>query len=187
MSEHSKTYTDKAEYRNAFHSFTDYQKRHNIIRKDFELLLDITEKNRKDSEKFNTLYRACLKGILSLIESDIFGLNQLDKYDGYNDNHCFDDKFKKTFKQICKTWDKKEIIQLYLDTKYGELKKIKTKRDKLIHPKTTMDIPSASDSEFMEMKNNFYAYTKMLHSLMNDFFIGIQVKDANEFIEIIKK
>ncbi|PKB45088.1 hypothetical protein AX016_3326 [Cellulophaga sp. RHA19] len=187
MKEHSKEFNDIAEFKKASFSFREYQKRHNIIRKDFELLLKITEENINDSEKFNTLYRASLKGILSLIESGIFGLNEIDKYKDYKDNDCFQDKFKKTFKQICKTWGKDEIFKKYLDSKYGNLKKIKGKRDKLIHPKNSKDIIIATKVEFDILKNVFYDYTSMIHSLMDNFFIEMEFKDTNEIIDSFKK
>lgn len=186
MNEHSKAFKDKEEFRKANIALNDFQKRHNIIRKDYELLLVITETFQNENEKFNSLYRASLKGFFSLIESDIFGLNQIDPYESYSDRHCFEDKFKKTFKQICQTWKKNEIIQQYLDSKYGGLKTIKNKRDKLVHPKTTEDIIIASKEEFLELKTVFEDYTKMLHSIMNNFFISINIKDSNEIRELLK-
>ncbi len=187
MSEHSKTFKDKEEFRKANLALDDYQKRHNIIRKDYELLLEITDSYQDENEKFDTLYRASLKGFLSLIESDIFGLNHIDNYEGYCDRHTFEDKFKKTFKQVCRTWNKNEIIQQYLDSKYGLLKSIKTKRDKLVHPKTTEDIVIASKEDLLELKTAFEDYTKMLHSIMNDFFISINIKDMDDIIDLFKK
>ncbi len=163
-----------------------YQQRHNIIRKDFELLLEITEESKNSPDKFNALFRACVKGILSLIESDMFGLNQIDEYKNYKDNDCFEVKFKNTFKQICETWNKPDIIKKYLDTKYGGLKIIKKKRDKMIHPKKSEDILNATEFEFEILKSTFYDYTKMLHSLMNNFHMVMEFKDQNEFIEFMK-
>ncbi|EZH73653.1 hypothetical protein ATO12_17100 [Aquimarina atlantica] len=187
MSEHSKTYKDPEEFRNANLALLGFQKRHNVIRKDYQLLLNITETFQGEEEKFNSLYRASLKGFFSLIESDIFGLNQVDKYEAYDDKHRFEDRFKKTFKRICQTWSKEEIIQQYLDSKYSKLKSIKNKRDKLVHPKDTGDIIVASKEEFIELKFAFDDYNEMLHSIMNNFFIDINVKDLNEIKDLFKK
>lgn len=186
MSEHSKTFKSKEEFRKANLALNNYQKRHNIIRKDYKLLLEITELHQDENEKFDTLYRASLKSFFSLIESDIFGLNNIDKYEGYSDRHSFEDKFKKTFKQICQTWNKDEIILQYLDSKYGLLKSIKTKRDKIIHPKTVEDIVIATKKDFIELNTAFNDYTRMLHSIMDSFFISINVKDMNEIIDLFK-
>ena len=181
MSEYSKKFQDKEELKKASIALKGYQKRHNIIRKDYELLLRIAETFQDDKEEFNSLYRASLKSFFSLIESDIFGLNQIDEYEGYNDLHRFEDKFKKTFKNICKTCDKDNIILQYLDSKYGTLKSIKEKRDKLVHPKTTEDIVIATQEEFLELKSAFEDYTKMLHSIMDNFFISINVNVMDLF------
>jgi hypothetical protein len=148
MSDNSKKFDTSDEFRKANHAFNEYQRRHNLIRKDYELLLGITELLQYEQDKFDTLYRASLKGFLSLIESDIYGLNQIDQYDGYSDRHSFEDRFKKTFKRICQTWNKEEIIKEYFNTKYAKLKTLKGKRDKLIHPKTTTDILCASVDAF---------------------------------------
>lgn len=187
MTEHSKEFKDKEEFRKASIALTEYQRRHNIIRKDYELLLEITETFKSDKEKFNTQFRASLKGFFSLVESDIFGLNQLDSYEGYSDKHSFEDKFKKTFKQICKTWGKEEIIQKYLDSKYNSLKITKKKRDKLVHPKSIGDIIIATDEEFQELKIVFNDYVKMLHSIMDNFFIRVTINDFNELKDIFKQ
>jgi hypothetical protein len=184
MSEHSKEFKDKEEFIKANLALSDFQKRHNIIRKDYELLLKLTNEFKENNERFNSLYRASLKGFFSLIESDIFGLNQLDQYENYNDNHCFEDKFKKTFKQICKTWNKQEIIQKYLDSKYEKLKIVKNKRDKLVHPKTSKDIIIASKEGYEELYNAFEDYKKMIHSIMNNFFIGIHINNISEIKDL---
>ena len=148
---------------------------------------EITELHKKDQEKLMTLFRASLKGFFSLIESDIYGLNKLDAYEGYDDHiGSFEFKFKKTFKQVCKTWNKKEIIQLYLDSKYGKLKSLKQKRNNLVHPKEVPDILIASEEGLNDIKECFNDYTKMLHSIMNNFFISIEIKDSEDLNELFK-
>jgi hypothetical protein len=187
MSENSKNYDNSDDFRKANHALTDYQRRHNLIRKDYELLLEITELHQNEPDKFDTLYRASLKGFLSLIESDIYGLNQIDQYDGYTDKHSFEYRFKKTFKRICQTWKREEIIKEFLDTKYAKLKFLKSKRDKLIHPKERKDIVFASADEFIKLKEGFQDYTKMLHSIMDGFFISIEINNFDDIYKLLKK
>ena len=175
MSDNSKKFDNWDEFRKADHALNEYQRRHNLIRKDYELLLEITGLSQNDPKKFDTLFRASLRGFLWLIESDIYGLNQIDPYYGYSDKHSFEDRFKKTFKKICHTWKKEDIIKEFLDTKYNKLKSLKIKRDRLIHPKKITDIVCASVDEFNELREGFQDYTKMLHSIMNGFFISIDL------------
>lgn len=177
MSDNSKKFDNSDDFRKAYYTMTEYQKRHNLIRKDYFLLLEITEFYQGESDKFDTLYRASLKGFLSLIESDIYGLNQIVQYDGYSDKHCFEDKFKKTFKKICQTWKKEAIIKEYLNNKYAKLKLLKNKRDSLIHPKKTTDIVCATVDLLNELKEGFQDYTEMLHSIMVGFNISIDINN----------
>lgn len=187
MSDNAKKFDNSDEFRKANHALTEYQSRHNLIRKDYELLLGIAELHQNEPDKFDTLYRASLKGFLSLIESDIYGLNQIDQYDGYTDKHSFEDRFKRTFKRICQTWNKEEIIKEYLDTKYAKLKVLKSKRDRLIHPKKTTDIVSATVDVFNELREGFQDYTKMLHSIMDGFFISIEINNLDDIYKLLKE
>ncbi|RBW62907.1 hypothetical protein DS884_00925 [Tenacibaculum sp. E3R01] len=86
MSKHSKKFTTIEEFHKASASMKNYQRIHNVIRSDYKELLMITEESINNKKKFDALYRASLKGLFSIIEADIFGLNNLDKYEGYDDN-----------------------------------------------------------------------------------------------------
>ncbi|MEO9258268.1 MAG: hypothetical protein ABI207_07795 [Crocinitomicaceae bacterium] len=180
MSEHSKKYDNPEEFRKANKALGEYQLRHNIIRKDYEELITITESFVENQIQFDALFRASLKSFFSLIESDIYGLNEIHKYIGYEDRHSFDDKFKKTFKNICATWNKPELISKYLDHHFGNLISLKKKRDRLIHPKKKEDILKATFEEFEQLKKEFENYKNMLHSLMDNFFMSIEIKDVSE-------
>ena len=187
MSEYSKEFNDKEGFQKALKSLRDFQKRHNIIRKDYEELLEVTKEFKNDKVKFDATYRAALKGFFSIIESDIYGLNQLDPYEEYNDGHRFTDKFKKTFKKFFKDAGKEQILQEFLDSKFKDLKLIKRKRDKLVHPKSTEDIISASMEEYLLLKKVFNDYTDFLHSLVSNFFINIQLSSSNEVSNLFTK
>ena len=175
MSKHSKKYVTIEEFKIASTSMRNYQNIHNIIRNDYKELLMITEKNIDDKKKFDALYRASLKGLFSIIEADIFGLNNLDNYEGYDDKQRFMDKFKRTFKQISKTWNKEERQQKYFSNKLADLKKLKTKRDQLMHPKDINHLHESSDSNFNELKRVFNDYDEFINDLMNDFHITINL------------
>ena len=111
-----------------------------------------------------------------MIEADIYGLNQLDMYDGYNDKQDrFIEKFKETYKQICKTWNKQELQKQYFDTKLESIKELKVKRDNLVHPKQIDHIHKASEENFNKLKTVFQDYDKFINNLMNDFFISTKI------------
>ena len=44
MTEHTKEYQNEEEFKKARIAMTEYQRRHNIIRKDYQLLLEITKR-----------------------------------------------------------------------------------------------------------------------------------------------
>jgi uncharacterized protein YutE (UPF0331/DUF86 family) len=180
MNENAKTYDNSEEFRKANWAMKDFQLRHNTIRIDYEILLEITEENKNTPEKFNSLYRAAIRSFLSLIESDMYGLNLIDPYTGYNDKNDFETKFKKTYKQICSTWKKEQIIKSYLDSKYSDLKNIKTIRDNLVHPKKNSDIPEVTEEMFNQLKKVFSDYSTMIHSIMDGFFIRINIDNMGD-------
>ena len=74
-SKHSTKYYDNLdEFRQAQQVLYNYQKTHNIIRNDYLNLIELTLESQNDQKAFNTLYRACLRELFSLIESDLFNL-----------------------------------------------------------------------------------------------------------------
>ena len=156
-----------------------FQKIHNIIREDYTELLNLTGKHSSEKIAFNSLYRACLKGLFSIIEADIFGFNNLDQYNNYSDKDSFETKFKKTFKQVGETWNKTELQKKYFDEKYRELKKLRKKRDELIHPKKVEHLHEASESEFELIKKVFKDYDLFMNSIMDDFYISVDLNTTD--------
>ncbi|WP_300569185.1 hypothetical protein [Flavobacterium sp.] len=175
MENHSKEFLNYDEFKNASEAFRVYQLTHNIIRKDYQILLEITERAKDNNIEFDALYRASLKSLFTIIEADIFGLNNLDKYPNYSDQHRFEDKFKNTFSNICKVWKKQEIKEKYFDAKYSDLKNIRRKRDELVHPKNMLHIHGASINDFNKLKQVFTDYDNFINSLMDGFFIEVQI------------
>lgn len=173
MSDHSKQYDNLNEMLIAAQIMGKFQTIHNIIRPDFLVLLSITEEQKSDEKEFDALYRACLTRIFTLIEADIYGLNQLDMYESYDDKKDrFIEKFKETYKQICKTWNKVELQKKYFDSKLQGLIELKKKRDDLVHPKELEHIHKASDKDFQILKTVFEDYDKFINDLMNGFFLS---------------
>lgn len=151
---------------------------HNNLTNDFDKLIDTTEKN-VDNENYSTLIRACLLYLFSVIEADIYYFNLLDKYDKYDDRHKFINKFKKTFKQVCKTWGWEELQQEYYDTKIEALSQIRTLRDKLTHPKEIEDFIEPSKDDFEKIKSVYLDYNNFLLTLMSDFTFSTTIPQSD--------
>lgn len=148
---------------------------HNKLKADFQNLMEVTENHKSDTPEFKTLCRACLKNLFSLIEADIFYYNLFDKYKEYDDRHNFLDRFKKTFKQICKTWDREDLQKEYFDSKLSILKELKTIRDRLTHPKEIEDIWEPNDQDFFKVKTAFKDYDNLISTIMSNFFFSTSI------------
>lgn len=148
---------------------------HNKIKADFVLLLELTEQSKNDTAKFEMLCRTSIKNLFSLIEADIYYYNLFDSYQDYDDRDKFFDKFKKTFKQICKTWNRQELQQEYFAAKLGDLKELKELRDKLTHPKEVEDIIQASDNTFNKVTKVFTDYDTFFSAIMSNFFFSTTI------------
>jgi hypothetical protein len=168
-----KHFSDPQEIKEVLNAMKCFQTIHNLIRKDFVVLLEFANSHRSQTVDFFALSRACLRGIFSLIEADIYGLNMVLRIENYNDRDSFEQKFKQTFKEVFELCRKTNIQRLYFDTKFGTLKKLKEKRDRLIHPKTTNDIPDITFTEFETISMVFNDYCSFIHELTSDFFISI--------------
>ena len=179
MGDHYKEYNNLDDVFAAAQIMSKFQRIHNVIRPDFLILLKITEEQKSNEKEFDALYRSCLTRFFTLIEADIYGLNKLDVYDKYDDKKDrFIEKFKETYKQICKTWKKEELQKKYFDSKLEELTNLKKKRDNLVHPKELDHIYKASDIEFNRVKKAFEDYDIFINALMNDFFVGIKLDSS---------
>jgi hypothetical protein len=177
MAENSKSYDSMEEMLNAAQVMRQFQTIHNVIRKDYQELLRLTSEHQTSKVSFDALYRASLRSFFSLIEADIFGLNALDGYPGYDDRkHALIPKFKSTYKQIAKTWNKETIQKQYFEAKMSELLALKTKRDELVHPKEHSHIHEATTDEFAQLQKVFNDYDSFVNDLMNGFFISTKIK-----------
>ncbi|MDP3352339.1 MAG: hypothetical protein Q8S44_01185 [Flavobacteriaceae bacterium] len=170
----AKYFESITEYREAIKILLNLQKTHNIIRNDYLNLINLTFDHIENQKLFNTLYRSCLRELFSLIESDIFNLNRLDKYHNYTDNDKFIFKFKKTFKQICKTWKKDDVQKHYFDSKLEFLIIIKKERDKITHPKSPIVFKDVTLDNFNKLKLVFNQYDDFINEVMNNFFIRMR-------------
>ena len=175
MREHTKEYTNLEEFRKAGIAMNHYQKIHNLIRLDYIELLRITDSLKENKIEFNSLYRASLKSLFTIIEADIYGLNKIDSYPNYSDKDTFEKKLKKTFKQVCDTWEKPELNKEYFSSKYANLKLLRKKRDEIIHPKKTEHIHEASNDQFDKLRQGFKDYDNFINSLMDKFFISVEI------------
>lgn len=121
------------------------------------------------------LCRTCIRNLFSLIEADIYYYNLFDSYPDYDDKHKFFDRFKKTFKQICKTWNREKLQEEYFQSKLSDLKEVKDLRDKLTHPKEIDHIINPTEEVFNKVKTVFNDYDNFISTIMSNFFFSTRL------------
>lgn len=120
---------------NIVQKMSNMQRTHNSLSKDIETLVEIAKGNANNSSRIEPLTRACIKKLFSLIEGDLYLINQFLPYDGYSDMDNISQKFKKTYRHHSKSFKKENIKKKYQSESYGRLYKLKLKRDEIVHPK----------------------------------------------------
>lgn len=119
----------------------------------------------------------------SLIEGDLFVLNNIDPYPGYKDQDDFKSKFKKTIKQVYTTWERTKALQTYQSSKLADLWELRNIRDGIVHPKN-LDSLNMSQIKFHFLESVFKDYLDFLNELVTDFFISA---DVNVVLEALSQ
>ena len=167
---------------------SEFQILRNIMRRDYISLLKMANTTLCNEAQFNSMYRACLVQLFTVIEADIFGLRALDPYPllkGVKKN--FYDIFLHTFNQIARTWNKEEITEKYITTYFNELMLIKGERNNLTHPKkiNALILPDAATLNRLEIA--FKNYCDFMNEMMNGFYIGCKTLTIQQALEIQKE
>ncbi len=175
METNDKFVADQNEFWKLMPIVSKFPRLHNTIKADFVLLLTLTDESKSHTGKFEMLCRTCVKNLFSLIEADIYYYNLFDSYEGYDDRDKFFEKFKKTFKQICKTWNRQELQENYFASKLADLKYLKEFRDKLTHPKEVEHIIKPTDDTFNKVIRAFNDYDTFFSTIMSNFFFSTTI------------
>ncbi len=181
----AKKITSKAEIDKYFRLISDFPVIHNTLKADFVLLMDSMVQHEAD-HKVASFYRSLLSSFYSMVEADLFYYNQFDPYTGYKDRHTFLPKFKQTFEQICKTWDKEKVLKEYYLADQEAIFDLKKVRNKLIHPEGLKDIALNNDEEIEKVLSCYNLYTVFISEIMQNFMFDIQGETVSATIELGK-
>ncbi len=154
----------------------EFQLLHNELGKDFLELYRVTIASIEAGNKSPELIRSCIREFFSLVEADLFYLNYLEPYDGYDDGHAILDKFKKTYKAHCKFHDKMDLYRKFLDHNFSDFRVLKFKRDKITHPKNKEGITVDRDLLDKTYKLSI-AYTSFVNEAMRDTGVKFQANN----------
>jgi len=162
---------DPKDFESTFNNMRTFQLVHNELKKDFELICELAKNKIEDIEIAKPLIRGCIKELFSLIEADIYLLNQFNPYLGYNDRDDFTKKFKKTFKHHAITF-KKQGKNLKFNSSHFKLLLIqKNKRDQVTHPKGRDSI-RVQKADLENIYDLFTKYNSFVSESMTNIFIS---------------
>lgn len=155
------------------------QRTHNTLAKDFETLVEIAKENVEKENRIQPLIRACIKEFFSLVEADLYLINQYLPYDGYDKKEALNKKFKKTYRHHSRSFKKQALQFQYQSKSYGRLYQLKLKRDAIVHPKglETIDVKAADLEEVVAV---YEEYRNYIMQLMSN--IGFSVELPNSFL-----
>ena len=150
------------------------QRTHNALAKDFETLAAIAKENSDDAERIKPLIRACIKELFSLVEGDLYLINQYLPYEGYTDTDNLSKKFKKTYRHHSKSFKKEELKIQYQSKYYGRLYRLKQKRDDIVHPKGLQAIDVVA-TDLNEVIDVYQEYRMYIIQLMTNIGFSVQL------------
>lgn len=150
-----------------------FQRIHNELRKDFQIIYELAKSKIEEVEVAKPLIRSSYKELFTLIEADIYLLNQFNPYEKHKDRDDFCKKFKQTFKHHSSTFNKQNINLEFNSTTFELLLKHKAKRDGFTHPKEKKSI-QVSGINLDEIFELYKKYDAFINELMRN--IGISKK-----------
>lgn len=165
---------DTKDFENTFKNMRTFQLVHNELRKDFEMIYELAKSKIQDIEILKPLIRGCIKELFSLMEADIYLLNQFNPYLNYTDKDDFCKKFKRTFKHHSITFNKQDTNLKFNSSHFKLLLVQKQKRDAVTHPKGKNSI-SVQQSDLEEIYDLFQKYNSFINESMTNVFISIRV------------
>lgn len=157
-------------FESTFKNMLTFQRVHNELRKDFLSIYELA-RDTENLQIAKPLIRASFKEMFSLIEADIYLLNQFNPYIDYDDRADFARKFKKTFRHHARTFNKQEINVKFNSHHFKHLLVQKKKRDDVTHPKgrESIDVQQIDLENIYELYEN---YTSLINESMANVYIS---------------
>jgi hypothetical protein len=165
---------EQKDFESTFNNMRTFQLVHNELRKDFEMIYELAKNKIEDVEIVKPLIRGCIKELFSLMEADIYLLNQFNPYLDYNDRDDFCKKFKKTFKHHAKTFNKQDSILKFNSSHFKLLLIQKNKRDEIAHPKGRNSI-RVEKNNLEDIYDLFLKYNAFVNESMTNIFISTKI------------
>ena len=171
---YTKTYENSENFTNASKSLDDFASVRSILIQDFRGLIKMNRDLLHNQRLFNALYRTLVKELFSLIESDLQFLVSIDPYPEFSDSKkiSFEQLFKRTYKQVYKTWNLQNVQKQYFDQKIQKLMILRKLRNDFVHPKNTDVFNDVTLKELDKIENIFNYYYNFTSQLIKVIEIG---------------
>lgn len=150
------------------------QRTHNMLTKDFETLGEIAKENAENANRIKPLIRACIKELFSLVEADLYLINQYLPYDGYSDRDKLNEKFKKTYRHHSESFKKRDLRNQYQNKSYARLYRLKLRRDDIVHPKGLHTI-NVTLEDLQEVTEVYHEYRNYIIQLMSNIGFSVEL------------
>ena len=173
VNEHSRDYTDLILFEEALNVMGEFQLLHNLLRHDYIVLVQLTDKYVNSPLEFFTLYNSCLIRLFTMIEADMYGLYRLDPYPGKKATNFFH-QFPNIFNQICSTWRKEDVKNNYFKNHWDELCALKNLRNSFTHPKNRTHVLPATIADFKRLRDAWDNYNMFMGEITNNFYVGFR-------------
>jgi hypothetical protein len=167
----------------------EFQFTHNALVADIRILFEAL-KLATDQQK-PVLIRALYKEFFSMVEADLYLINQFNPYDGYNDNQPLTRKFKKSYRKHAKDFKKADLHTKYQSAEFGHFLAIIDKRHHFTHPKGRPSLKVIAD-DLTKLEYVFNIYRVHINALMTDVGFELQLpitatqEDANRLLARLK-
>lgn len=149
-------------------------KMHHQLSSDLESLHFLAGQPSTEKTLLQPQIRAVIKEMFSLIESDLYLINQFNPYPGYKDKDSLVDKFKSTYKHHGKTFKKEQLVNEFQSRHFEQFSRIKIKRDDLMHPKGPTSIRVGLED--LEDTYTFYqTYRDFVVRMMTNVGVAINI------------
>jgi hypothetical protein len=158
----------------SFRKMTEFQRTHNELKDDICKLYELVNANIANIEIVRPLIRSCYKELFSLIEADLYLINQFNPYDDYSDSDKLIGKFKKTYRHHSVTFKKQKLNKKYQSSSFKLFLQLKIKRDEFTHPKERNSLQIA-ENDLKSFYEAFNEYIDHINALMRDIGYSTQI------------
>jgi len=149
----------------------EFQLTHNELKNDVAYIFELADQRCiTEPENCQSFIRVCYKEVFSLIEADIYLINQFNPFPEYRDSSDLETKIKKTFKHHALTFGKEDDNKAYSDSWYRLLFEHKKIRDEVTHPKGRESI-NIDANKLVVIRKIFDDYHTFISTMMVNVFI----------------